>query len=191
MAPIPPPTVETLTGRLGPRTGCRGNLGSMCSSPQRGKPNSTTLAMTTATTFGDTAQQRSARSPMAIDQATKILIVLQAGTESHEGVARALHAVLYAKELDEAGATVRLVFDGAGTGWLARWRTAEGAASRAGSIFHDLRTRGLSYEVCDYCSGAFDVKSDLIEAGEALAGAYMDHPSLATHVAEGFAVWIL
>lgn len=128
---------------------------------------------------------------MAIDQATKILIVLQAGTESHEGRARALHSVLYATELAEAGATVRLVFDGAGTGWLARWTSQEGAASRASSLFRDLRARGLSYEVCDYCAGAFDVKDDLLEAGEALAGSYMDHPSLATHVADGFSVWIL
>ena len=128
---------------------------------------------------------------MAIEQATKILIVLQAGTESHEGRARALHSVLYATELAEAGATVRLVFDGAGTGWLACWTSQEGAASRAGLLFSDLRARGLSYEVCDYCAGAFDVKAELIEAGEALAGAYMDHPSLASHVAEGFAVWIL
>ena len=128
---------------------------------------------------------------MAIDQATRILIVLQAGTESHEGRARALHSVLYATELREAGATVRLVFDGAGTGWLARWMTVEGAVSRAGSLFSDLRARGLSYEVCDYCAGAFDVKEDLIEAGEAFAGAYMDHPSLAAHVSEGFVVWIL
>ena len=57
---------------------------------------------------------------MAIDQSTRIRIVLQAGTDSHEGRARALHAVLYASELADAGATVRLVFDGAGTGWLAR-----------------------------------------------------------------------
>lgn len=64
---------------------------------------------------------------MAIDQATRILIVLQAGTDSHEGRARALHSVLYATELREAGATVRLVFDGAGTGWLARWTTDAGA----------------------------------------------------------------
>jgi intracellular sulfur oxidation DsrE/DsrF family protein len=128
---------------------------------------------------------------MAIDQATRILIVLQAGTESHEGRARALHGVLYATELSEAGATVRLVFDGAGTGWLARWSTEAGATSRAGRLFAELRARGLSYEVCDYCAGAFDVKEDLVEAGEALAGEYMDHPSLAAHVAEGFAVWIL
>jgi len=128
---------------------------------------------------------------MAIDAATKILIILQAGTESHEGRARALHAVLYARELDEVGATVRRVFDGAGTAWLARWRSADGASSRAGSLFAELAKQGLAYEVCDYCAGAFDVKEDLLEAGEALAGAYMDHPSVAARVAEGFAVWIL
>lgn len=75
--------------------------------------------------------------------------------------------------------------------WLARWSTEAGAASRAGRLFAELRGRGLSYEVCDYCAGAFDVKEDLVEAGEALAGEYMDHPSLAAHVGEGFAVWVL
>ena len=128
---------------------------------------------------------------MAIDRDTRILIVLQAGTESHEGRARALHSVIYATELSEAGATVRLVFDGAGTGWLARWTTEAGAQTRAGALFANLRARGLSYEVCDYCSGAFEVKGDRVEAGEALSGGYMDHPSMAAHDAEGFAVWIL
>lgn len=79
---------------------------------------------------------------MAIDQTTKILIILQAGTDSHEGSARALHA-------------------------------------------------GLAYEVWDYCAGAFDVREDLTDAGEALSGAYVDHPSIATHVADGSQVWIL
>ncbi len=46
-------------------------------------------------------------------------------------------------------------------------------------------------EVCDYCAGAFDVRDELVEAGEALAGAYLDHPSIAAHVGDGFAVWIL
>jgi len=29
------------------------------------------------------------------------------------------------------------------------------------------------------------------DAGEALSGAYMDHPGIAAHVADGFRVWIL
>ena len=128
---------------------------------------------------------------LAIDQTTKILIILQAGTESHEGSARALHSVLYAKELSAAGATIRLVFDGAGTGWLARWLRNDGSTSRAAAVFAELRDAGLAYEVCDYCAGAFDVREDLTDAGEALSNAYMDHPSIAGHVADGFQVWIL
>lgn len=128
---------------------------------------------------------------MGIDKSTKVLIILHAGTESHEGRARALHSVLYAKELMEAGATVRLVFDGGGTGWLARWNQSDGPASRAATIFAELRAEGVAYEVCDYCAGAFDVRDDLTDAGEELSGAYMDHPSLAGHVADGFQVWIL
>ena len=40
----------------------------------------------------------------------KYLIILQAGTESHEGMARAVHALLYATELKEAGYPVTLIF---------------------------------------------------------------------------------
>lgn len=128
---------------------------------------------------------------MPIDPATRVLVVLQAGCGSHEGQARALHAVLYAHELAAAGATVRLVFDGAGTEWLARWRSPEGAASRSARLLAELVERGVTYEVCDFCSGAFEVRPQLVEAGETLTGAYMEHPSIVAHVAEGFAVWIL
>ncbi|MBF6605662.1 MAG: DsrE family protein [Chloroflexi bacterium] len=99
--------------------------------------------------------------------------------------------MLYTKELVAAGATVRLVFDGAGTGWLARWGRSDGPASRAAELFAELKAAGLAYEVCDYCAGAFDVREELSDAGEALTGSYMDHPSVAGHVADGFQVWIL
>lgn len=132
-----------------------------------------------------------AQTTRTIDQTTKILIILQAGTESHEGRARALHSMLYAKELAAAGATVRLVFDGAGTGWLARWQRSDGPASRAAQLFAELKATGLAYEVCDYCAGAFDVREELVGQGEALTGACLDHPSIASHVADGFQVWML
>ncbi len=83
------------------------------------------------------------------------------------------------------------MFDGAGTGWLARWLRNDGPPSRAAGIFAELKANGLAYEVCDYCSGAFDVREELLEHGEALSGAYLDHPSIAAHVAEGFQVWVL
>jgi hypothetical protein len=62
---------------------------------------------------------------------------------------------------------------------------------RLPALFRELTDAGLTYEVCDYCSSAFEVRDQLLDAGELLAGAYMDHPSVAVRVAEGFAVWIL
>lgn len=62
---------------------------------------------------------------------------------------------------------------------------------RLAALFRELTDASVTYEVCDYCSGAFEVRDELLEAGELLTGAYMDHPSVAAHVAEGFAVWIL
>ena len=121
---------------------------------------------------------------------TKIGIVLQAGTETHEGLARALHALLYTKELVERGGDVRLVFDGAGTSWLAAMRKQEtDAAKGLGRIFEGLKQAGVTYEVCDYCSGAFHVREELQD--EPLSGKYMDHPSIGDLVEAGYQIWIL
>ena len=128
------------------------------------------------------------------DEATRprrILIVLQAGVETHEGRARGLHALLYASELRQAGVEVRLIFDGAGTEFLARLHATGEQRSLAQRLFDELKAAGLAYEVCDYCSGAFEVREQLTAAGEALSAAYEDHPSIARHVADGFEVWIL
>ena len=121
-----------------------------------------------------------------------IAIVLHAGTESHEGLARALHSLLYAKELSGQGVDVRLIFDGAGTEWVSRFGQPDTpqAKSLAG-IFGTLKERGMAYEVCDFCSGAFGVKEELRSRGERLVAQYMDHPSIASLVAAGYQVWIL
>ncbi len=122
----------------------------------------------------------------------RIAIVLQAGIESHEGMARALHSLLYAKELTERGSTVRLVFDGAGTAWLAEWhKGGTPAAQRMSVLFEQLKGLGAAYEVCDFCSGAFGVKDELKGHDEPLVAQYMDHPSLASLVDDGYQVWIL
>jgi len=123
----------------------------------------------------------------------KIAIVLQAGTEGgHEALARAFHAVLYARELFERGHEVRLVFDGAGTTWLASFHQAEAGPQRGiGDLFLRLRGEGLTYAVCDYCSGAFGVRETLAEKGEPLVSQYLDHPSIAELVEQGFQVWVL
>lgn len=120
----------------------------------------------------------------------KVAIILQAGTETHEGLARALHALLYASELTERGGTARLVFDGAGTAWLARFRNPTGDSEQhLATTFEKLKRDGLAYEVCDFCSGAFGVKSQLTD--EPMSAKYMDHPSVVDLVEDGFQIWIL
>lgn len=125
---------------------------------------------------------------MAIDR--KVAIVLQAGTESHEGLARALHSLLYTKELTERGGEARLVFDGAGTEWLAAIRKGEtDTTKQLGQLFDGLKQAGVVYEVCDFCSGAFGVKEELRD--EPMSAKYMDHPSVADLVENGYEIWTL
>ncbi len=49
----------------------------------------------------------------------KILVVLLADASTHENMARALHALLYAKQAHEKGADTELIFDGGGVEWAA------------------------------------------------------------------------
>jgi len=72
----------------------------------------------------------------------KYLIILQAGKESHEGMARAVHALLYSKELKEHGHEVVLVFDGAGTEWVEEWTNPE-SQSKLKPMYEELRKAGI------------------------------------------------
>lgn len=123
----------------------------------------------------------------------KFAIILQAGAEGHEQHARAFHSLLYAKELREKQYDVRLVFDGAGTEWIAQWSRPdeqEGQDKALAGLFQSMKQQGLTYAICDFCSGAFNVK-DKLPDGEPLEAQYMDHPSVATLVEDGYQVWIL
>ncbi len=123
---------------------------------------------------------------------TKIAVILQAGAETHEGRARALHALLYTKELVEEGITARLIFDGAGSEWAAKFIAPETPPEKGlAGIFQGLKDAGVAYEICDYCSGAFHVKEKLQAADVPLSGQYMSHPSIASLVKEGYQIWIL
>lgn len=123
---------------------------------------------------------------------SKVAIILHAGTGNHEQQARAFHSLVYAKELQERGSEVRLVFDGAGTEWLARWNDPQDEHDKQlAGFFQAVKQDGLVYSVCDFCSGAFQVRDKLVAAGEPLVAQYMNHPSVASLVDEGFQVWIL
>lgn len=119
----------------------------------------------------------------------KFLIVLQAGTDSHEGLARALHALLYAKELKAGGYPVTLVFDGAGTGWA---RALRDPKNKLHAKYAELTKLGVVEEICDFCAGAFKVKDGLQRmSGATLVGEFEGHPSLKKWVDQGYQVIVL
>lgn len=134
--------------------------------------------------------ERRKRDPNVPEQ--KIAIVLQAGSETHEGLARALHALLYAQELTERGVETRLIFDGAGSEWAAKLLAPENQQEEGlADMLTGLADQGLAYEVCDFCSGAFHVKDKLQAANAPLSGQYMNHPSIASLVVDGFQILTL
>lgn len=126
--------------------------------------------------------------PTASVPSSKFLIILQADTDRHEGLARALHALLYAKELKEGGHSVVLIFDGAGTGWAEALRDPN---HRLYARYQELKKLGITQEICDFCAGAFKVKEGLKSSGAPLVGEFEGHPSLKKWVDQGYQLIVL
>ena len=122
--------------------------------------------------------------------AGKYDIILQAGKESHEGMARAVHAFLYAKELKEHGHDVVLIFDGAGTEWAEELSNPE-SQSKLKPMYEQLRQAGITEIICDFCAGAFAVKDRLSQRQVPLTAEYAGHPSIAKWVDQGYALIVL
>ena len=130
-----------------------------------------------------------AGSAFAAEPKEKYAIVLQAGNETNEGKARAVHALLYATELAEQGYPVVLIFDGAGTGWANELRKPENPLHK-----HYLRIKELAVveEICDYCADSFNVKEDFPEQQrKLLVGDYEGHPSLVKWIEKGYRIIVL
>ena len=120
----------------------------------------------------------------------KYLIILRAGKESHEGMARAVHALLYSKELKEHGHEVALVFDGAGTEWVEEWTNSE-SENKLKPMYEELRKTGITQVICDFCANAFQVKENLKTQGQTLTSEYQGHPSIARWVDQGYQLVVL
>lgn len=127
--------------------------------------------------------------PAATPEPAKFLIILQADTDRHEGLARALHAILYATELKKGGHPVTLVFDGAATGWAKALRDPK---NKLHNKFMALKGMGVVEEICDFCAGAFKVKNSLEGSSDAvLSGEFEGHPSITKWVDQGYQIIIL
>jgi len=122
--------------------------------------------------------------------AGKYAVILQAGKESHEGMARAVHAFLYAKELKEHGHAVVLIFDGAGTEWAEELSNPE-SQSKLRPMYEQLKQAGIVEIVCDFCAGAFAVKERLAQRQVPMTAEFAGHPSIAKWVDEGYELVVL
>jgi hypothetical protein len=113
---------------------------------------------------------------------TNAAILVLAGTETHADLGRITNALQAAKEFDDAGDDVEILFDGAGTQWVAELTDDD----------HDLNPLYESLEdhvsVCEYCSGAFGVEGS-VEASDATSvGEFEGHPSVRDLVTDGYEV---
>ena len=122
--------------------------------------------------------------------AGKYAIILQAGKESHEGMARAVHALLYTRELKEHGHDVVLVFDGAGTEWAEEF-TKPDSTHKLTPMYRELSKLGVTKIICDFCAGAFGVKERLAQRQLPLVAEYAGHPSIAKWIDQGYQLLIL
>lgn len=110
-------------------------------------------------------------------------IVILAGTESHEGLGYLVNGLEAAKEFQETdGDEVEVIFDGAGTQWVAE---LEDGDHDAAPLYEALKEH---VSVCDYCAGAFGV-DDVVEDSsvEALAE-YEGHPSIRDLVEDDYEI---
>jgi hypothetical protein len=123
-------------------------------------------------------------------QQVKYLIILQAGKGSHEGMARAVHALLYAMELKENGNEVVLLFDGAGTEWIEEWSNPE-SKDKLAPMYREFAKTGVTEIVCDFCAGAFEVKKSLTARKIVLTGEFRGHPSVAKWANKGYQIIVL
>ncbi|MBU8763706.1 DsrE family protein [Micrococcus luteus] len=112
----------------------------------------------------------------------KIAIIVHA-SESELG--RALHSLLYAQELHEAGNEVKVIFDGAGTVWV---KNFEDPANKYNPLYKAVKNLGVIAGVCEYCAGAFGVSEDVQASGLATMGERDGHPSVAQLIAADFQI---
>jgi hypothetical protein len=114
---------------------------------------------------------------------TKAAILILVGTETHADVARLVNGLEAAAEFAETdGDEVELVFDGAGTQWIAELEDES-------HDYHDLYRRVRDeVAVCDYCVGAFDAEAAVESAGVPRLDDHDGHPSVRSFVEDGYEV---
>ena len=113
----------------------------------------------------------------------KIAILVLADTETHGDLGRVVNALEVAKEFKDAGDQVTILFDGAGTRWVAELSKPE---HKRHALFESLRD--VIHGACAFCSAAFGVKDAVAAAGITLLDEFEQHPSIRSLVNDGYQV---
>lgn len=112
----------------------------------------------------------------------KFVILVHA---SENETAKALHSLLYAQELKEAGNEVKVIFDGAGTVWVKKFENPE---NKYNPLYKAVKKLGVIEGVCEHCAVSFGVENEVKQSGLLALGERNGHPSLAQLVAEDYQI---
>ncbi len=94
-----------------------------------------------------------------------------------------MNALTTVREFKEADDEVKLIFDGAGTKWVAELAKPE---NRMHGLFEGVKDKVAG--VCAFCADAFGAKDAALAAGIPLLDEYAHHPSVRRLVADGYEV---
>ncbi len=111
-------------------------------------------------------------------------ILVLAGIETKADFGRVVNALQIARELNESGDQVTVIFDGAGTQWVP-------ALSNEEHKYHKLflQTRSVVAGACAYCAGAYGVKEEIEKLAQvSLIDEFDGHPSIRKLLSNGYRV---
>ncbi len=106
-----------------------------------------------------------------------ITLYILSSPETQEGLGRLVNGLEIARDLVQQGASVEVVFDGAGTKWIPELTHPE---SKLHPLFEALRPQIAG--VCAFCSSAYGVQEQVQAAGIPLLQENNGHPGIATRL---------
>lgn len=114
---------------------------------------------------------------------TQAAMLVLAGTETHADLGRVVNALQIARELDQSGDEVIIIFDGAGTQWVPVLSDEEHKAHR---LFEAAKHNVAG--ACSYCAGAFGVKDEIENTDVDLLDEFEGHPSIRKLISNGYQI---
>ncbi len=97
---------------------------------------------------------------------------------------RAIHGLVYAQEIHDAGNKVKLIFDGEGTLWIGRF---EDSSHPMNPLFKKVKELGL-IEVCEFCAESFGATDDVKKANISSLNGNEGHASIANLIEEEYQI---